>query len=175
MPLMSCGGIDAAAMAMQFSATPARPASLKTAETVLAFDFGSKRIGVAVGESTLGIAHPLEVIAVEDNRRRFERIAALIEEWRPARLVVGFPAGAGEGARPLADAIARFERRLRARFGLPVERVDEALSSWDASRRLSASGVSARAQKTRLDAFAACVILQTWFERCRAQAHGGAQ
>lgn len=148
------------------AAQPRRPG-----ETVIGFDFGARRIGVAVGDTAVGIAHPLEAIAVEDNRRRFERIAAIIEEWRPARLVLGFPAGGRDPSHPLLPALLRFERRLRARFGLPVERVDETLSSWDASRRLSMRGVRASAQKARLDAEAAGLILQDWLDR---HAAGGA-
>ena len=135
--------------------------------SVLAFDFGLRRIGVAVGDSQLGIAHPLETIHAEDNRRRFAALEMLVAEWRPTRLVLGYPEGGGDAA--LMAALERFERRLGARFDLPVERVDETLSSWDASRRMSSAGTPARAQKQRLDAMAACVILQSWFEHRRAQ------
>jgi len=131
----------------------------------MAFDFGLGRIGVAVGDTAVGIAHPLETIAHEDNRRRFERIAALVAEWRPTRLVLGVPHGGRDPAHPLLPALQRFERRLHARFRLPVERVDETLSSWDASRQLSARGVSGRSQKPLLDAEAARVILQDWLDR----------
>ena len=153
------------------AATPARHAAFKGA--VLAFDFGLRRIGVAVGDATIGIAHPLETITAEDNRRRFEAIAALVSQWRPVCFVVGHPVTADGAPHPLEPAIARFERRLRARFGLPVERVDETLSSWDAARRLHAAGLPARAQKGRLDAMAACVILETWFQQQRASAENG--
>jgi len=136
-------------------------------ETVLAFDFGTRRIGVAVGSSRLRIAHPLTTIEAEDNRSRFQAIAALVAEWQPARFVVGWPASSPAERHPLLPALERFERRLQARFGIPVERVDETLSSWDASRRLSAGGTPARGQKGPLDAMAACVILETWFEQRR--------
>jgi putative Holliday junction resolvase len=156
--------LPAGPMAVEDTATrAAEPSSAGT--TVIAFDFGARRIGVAVGDVAIGIAHPLETIAVEDNRRRLDRIAALVAEWRPARLVLGFPAGGRDPSHPLLPALLRFERRLRARFGLPVERVDETLSSWDASRRLSTRGVRASAQKARLDAEAACLILQDWLDR----------
>lgn len=141
--------------------------------TVLAFDFGTRRIGVAVGDMRLGIAHPLATIAAEDNRRRFEAIARLVDEWQPVRFVLGHPASRGAEPHPLAPALQRFERRLAARFGVPVERVDETLSSWDASRRLSAAGRPARSQKPQLDAMAACVILESWFECSRTPASAG--
>src|SRR5690606_33570424 len=123
---------------------------------VLAFDFGAKRIGVAVGDTRLRIAHPLATIAAEDNRRRFEVIARPVEEWQPVRFLLGCPASSSLEPHELLPALQRFERRLGARFGAPVERVDETLSSWDASRRLSAAGRPARGQKPHLDAMAAC-------------------
>ena len=142
-------------------------------ETVLAFDFGMRRIGVAVGNSRLRIAHPLTTITAEDNRRRFDAIAALVGEWQPARFVVGRPASRPGESHALVPALERFERRLAARFGIPVELVDESLSSWDASRRLTAGGTPARQQRGRLDAMAACVILESWFEQRASRQRSG--
>jgi putative Holliday junction resolvase len=138
----------------------ARPAA---AGCILAFDFGEKRIGVAVGDTTVRIAHPLQQIAFEDNRRRLEAVSRLVEEWRPARLVVGVPAAASERDHPLASAARRFARRLSARFDRPVDLIDEDLSSWEASRKLTAAGIPARRQKPLLDSQAACEILERWF------------
>jgi putative Holliday junction resolvase len=140
-----------------------------TSGSVLALDFGTKRIGVAVGETSRGIAHPLRTIAYPDNARRMAALAALMQEWQPALVVVGVPHGADGRPHPLRPAIDRFVRRLRARFGVPVETVDEHLSSWQASRRLSESGVRAARQRPMLDAVAACTILETWFEQVRAE------
>ena len=132
--------------------------------TVLAFDFGTKRVGVAVGDLAHGIAHPLSTIVFEDNRRRMDAIAALVAEWQPVRLIVGVPGGERQHDHPLSTPIGSFVRRLHARFGIKVEMVDEALSSWAASRKLSQAGLRARSQKHRVDAMAACIILETWFE-----------
>jgi putative Holliday junction resolvase len=141
--------------------------------TVLAFDLGLKRIGVAVGDTALRIAHPLEIISAQDNRSRFAAIERLVEQWQPVRFVLGHPGDHSDPSQPLLPALQRFERRLAARFGVPVERVDETLSSWDASRRMSAAGAPARTQKPRLDAMAACVILESWFEQMSAAAASG--
>jgi putative Holliday junction resolvase len=135
---------------------------------VLAFDFGAKRIGVAVGDLAIGIAHPLERIAFEDNRRRFEAIANLLREWQPVRLVVGVPSAADD--HPVARQVRRFAQRLRSRFLLPVDLVDEHLTSWETSRELSRAGVRATDQKRDIDRLAACVILESWFEARRANA-----
>lgn len=131
--------------------------------TVLAFDFGTRRIGVAMGTLELSMAHPLAAIQYDDNQRRFAAISALVEEWQPVRFIVGCPGVSDATPHPLAPAVQRFARRLRARFALPVDLVEEALSSWAASRRMSEAGIPAREQKQRIDSMAACVILESWF------------
>jgi putative Holliday junction resolvase len=125
--------------------------------TVLAFDYGSKRIGVAVGETVAGTARPLGVVAVRRDRPDWDAVARLIEEWEPARIVVGRPGHADGTPHRLLPRIQAFARRLRERFGLPVDLIDERLSSVEADRRTDAfPGVSR-------DALAAQVILETWF------------
>ena len=116
----------------------ARPAA---AGSILAFDFGEKRIGVAVGDTSVRIPHPLARIAFEDNRRRLEAVSHLVNEWQPTRLVVGIPGTLSGGDSPTARAARRFAQRLHARFDLPVDLIDEDLSSWEASRGLSGAGV----------------------------------
>ena len=132
--------------------------------TVLGFDFGLKRLGVAVGTLDLGLAHPLETIASEINTVRFERIAALISEWQPVLLVVGMPHHDDGAAHEFAPTCLRFANRLKGRFGLPVVWVDERYSSTAASMALTMSGVHGRKQKVMLDQVAAQQILQQYFD-----------
>ena len=137
--------------------------------TVLAFDFGEKRIGVAVGDLAIGIAHPLTTIGAENNRTRFSAIAALIAEWQPAELVVGFPAYADDSEHEVGRLARRFAQRLEGRFGLATRLVDERLTSQAAETKLHEQGVRRGKRKTRLDAVAAQEILQTYFETARAK------
>ena len=132
--------------------------------TVLAFDFGEKRVGVAVGDLTVRIAHPLDTIAAEDNATRFARIDELVAEWRPAQLVVGLPAHADGTEHELTRLAQRFARRLEGRLGLPVALVDERLTSRAAESRLKESGVRGRKLHASLDAAAAREILEAYFE-----------
>jgi len=138
------------------SARPARG-------TVLAFDFGEKRIGVAVGEINLAIPHALTVIAAEDNDSRFSAIAALIAEWRPVRLVVGVASHADGGTHETGRLSRRFGQRLHGRFGLAVDFVDERLSSQAAATALREGGTRATRRTAVLDAAAAAEILRSWF------------
>lgn len=130
---------------------------------VLAFDFGEKRIGVAVGEIELAIPHALTVIAVEDNDRRFAAIAALITEWRPARLVVGIASHADGAVHETGRLARRFGQRLHGRFGIEVDFVDERLTSLAAEAALREAGVRADKRAALLDAAAAAEILRNWF------------
>ena len=132
--------------------------------TVLAFDFGEKRIGVAVGDLSVRIAHPLATIAAEDNARRFDEIGRLIAEWRPVRLVVGLPMHPDGTEHELSRLSRRFARRLEGRFDLPVSLVDERFTSAAAESRLRESGAHARNLDKVLDAAAASEILQSWLE-----------
>ena len=132
--------------------------------TVLAFDFGEKRIGVAVGELEVGIAHPLATIDAEDNAARFAAITRLVEEWLPSRFVVGLPMHADGTEHELSRLARRFGQRLEGRYAMPVELVDERLTSRAAEERLRESGLGSRRIQQSLDAAAACEILNAYFE-----------
>ena len=134
------------------------------AGTVIAFDFGERRIGVAVGELALKSAHPLQTIDARDNQTRFDSIARLIREWQPGRAVVGLPAPEQEG-HPMHDRCRKFARQLEGRFGLVADLVDESYSSAAAEVDLCAAGLDAGRRKAALDSVAAQAILQTWYER----------
>jgi putative holliday junction resolvase len=137
--------------------------------SVLAFDFGIKRIGVAVGEWETRLAHPLETIAGEANDVRFGRIAALIAEWQPRELVAGLPLNMDGSEHDLSRRARRFANQLHGRFGLPVALVDERLTSFDADLRLREAGVRGRDRKGLDDAVAAQQILQDYFEQSHAR------
>lgn len=135
----------------------------KTA-TVLAFDFGEKRVGAAVGDATVGIAHPLATIAAADKHRRFAAIGALIAEWQPARLVVGLPAHLDGTEHELSRLARKFAYELGVRFGLPVELADERLTSAAAESDLIEAGVATRKRKGLVDRVAAQRILQAYLD-----------
>jgi putative Holliday junction resolvase len=132
--------------------------------TILAFDFGEKRIGVAVGDNLVGLAHPLQTISAESNDVRFATIASLIAEWRPVLLVVGLPTHMDGTEHALTLLCKKFARRLEGRFNLPVALVDERLTSAEASQTLKELGVGGRKQKPMLDQVAAQLILQHYLD-----------
>jgi putative holliday junction resolvase len=134
--------------------------------TVLAFDFGTRRIGVAVGEMMLASARPLTTISVEANDARFAAIDKLINEWRPAQLVVGLPLSLDGEAHEMTDRCRRFARQLEGRFRLPVVLVDERLTSTSADERLREQGRDWKSRKASVDAEAAAILLQSHFDEC---------
>jgi putative Holliday junction resolvase len=131
--------------------------------TVLAFDFGTKRIGVAVGDFETRLAHPLGAIAAADNRLRFAAIGRFLAEWRPARLVVGFPTHADGTEHPVGRLARRFAQRLQGRFGVPVVLIDERLTSREAEGLLRAAGARGARLRAGVDSLAAQRILETYF------------
>ena len=127
----------------------------------MAFDFGLKRIGVAVGQSLTGTAEPLETVV---NARRggtnWDRIGALIEVWGPQAFVVGVPLNMDGTEQEITPLARRFGRSLSGRFGVPVHWADERLSTREARQRHTADG---RKRHDSNDHFAAQVILEGWF------------
>src|SRR5204862_4026801 len=105
--------------------------------TVLAFDFGTRRTGVAIGNTMIRIARPLTTISGEANAERFAAISRLIDEWRPGLLVVGRPLHADGAEHEMTARADRFARQLQGRFELPVVRVDERFTSVGADAALA--------------------------------------
>lgn len=132
--------------------------------TILAFDYGEKRIGIAIGDTLLKLAHPLQTVAAEDNATKFARIGEVIKEWQPALLVVGLPMSLEGEAHAMTALAQKFAQRLEGRFQLPVAMMDERLTSAEASQSLAQAGVRGRSQKQHLDQVAAQTILQSFFD-----------
>lgn len=143
-------------------------AASRREETLLAFDFGSQRIGVAIGNTLTGTVRPLAIMSVRSADDAIGRAMDLVDKWRPDRLVVGRPWG-GEGAGepvPMTRRAERFARRLQGRSRLPVAMVDERYSSMEARHRMREqhrSGILDGDLRDGDDAHAAVVILEQFF------------
>lgn len=136
----------------------------KTHAVYLGFDFGLKRIGVAVGQSLTGTATPLTTLAAQDGQPDWNAVAKLLAEWQPAALVVGLPYNSDGSEQAITTRATRFACQLEGRYGLPVHQVDERYSSTTAEESLRANRAAGRrrVRKTDIDAAAACVILEAW-------------
>jgi putative Holliday junction resolvase len=123
-------------------------------EIVFGFDFGIKRIGIAMGNSLTGQAQPLALVKAIDNAARFKAIGDLIEQWKPARLIVGEPVHPDGTEHEMTLRCRRFANQLHGRFNLPVELVDERYSS----------AVLTAKRGEHIDDKAAAIILQQYFD-----------
>jgi putative pre-16S rRNA nuclease len=132
--------------------------------TLLAFDFGTKRIGIAIGNTVLRQAHPLTTINEEKTDARFAAIAALLSEWQPCALVVGLPYNDDGTPHELTALCRRFANRLKGRFDLPTILLDERYTSLAASAQLKEEGIHGMKQKNLIDQYAAQQILQAYFD-----------
>ncbi len=137
------------------------------AERVLGFDYGSRRIGMAVGQRLLGTAQALAVVGNGDNGPHWPTIEAAIREWQPTGLLVGLPLTLDGGSQPNLKAARRFAEQLRERYALPVALHDERSSSREAARRFAASRGAGQARARdadKLDSLAARVIVESYFQ-----------
>lgn len=130
--------------------------------TVLGFDYGERRIGVAVGQTVTRTATPLCTLDARAGQPDWAQVESLLAAWQPAYVVIGMPSTADGAPHALTEAVRRFGRRLHGRFGLTVEYVDEQLSSHEAA-------ALCRGRGAEIDAIAARLILETWLQDARAE------
>lgn len=136
-------------------------------ETVLAFDVGSRRIGVAVGQRFTGDGRGIAVVGNDSHAKAMAAIAPLIAQWRPQALLVGRPLTLEGGEQPASERARGFARTLSKQFGLPVIEIDERHSSQVAARRFAQSrqvGLKRRGDADHLDADAAAVLIERFYD-----------
>ncbi len=143
------------------------PGTPDSPETIVAFDFGLRRIGVAVGQDVTVSANPVAAIRNTDSGPDWRAIAGIVSEWRPSRLVVGMPLHEDGSPSEMGTHIKAFIADL-GRFDLPIEQVDERYSSLEAGELMKAeraAGLRARIKKEAIDSMAAALIAKRWLEK----------
>ena len=136
--------------------------------TVIAFDFGSKSIGLAVGQEITATASPLLALAARDGQPDWQRLQQLLAEWRPDVLVVGLPLNMDGSEQPLTTMARKFGQRLHGRFGLLVEFCDERLTTAAARETLFDRGGFRALNKGNVDCQSAVLILESWLQAGRS-------
>lgn len=132
--------------------------------TVLGFDFGTRSIGIAIGQSLTATASPLAAVKAQDGTPNWDSIGKLIAEWQPDYLVVGLPLNMDGSEQDLTQRAKKFANRLHGRFGKTVELQDERLSTTEARARLFDRGGFKALTKGQVDSQSAVIILESWFE-----------
>jgi putative Holliday junction resolvase len=130
----------------------------------LGFDFGYKRIGVAVGQHITCRARPLLTLDAKQGVPDWDAVQKIIKEWRPLALIVGLPTCIDDSEQYTTIAARSFAKKLGKRFSLPVHLVDERLSTVEARSQLFAEGGYRRIKQSQIDSFAACIILEQWLQ-----------
>lgn len=130
---------------------------------VMGFDFGTRRIGVAVGQELTGTAQPIAMLKARDGIPNWDDISALVEEWRPQLFVVGLPLNMDGTESEMSLRARKFGKRLHGRYHHEVVMVDERLSSFEAKGEVLARGGSRDFGSHGVDDLAAVVILEGWF------------
>lgn len=130
----------------------------------LGFDFGFKRIGVAVGQRLTCSASPLTTLPAKQGIPDWVLIQKLISQWNPQALIVGLPTCIDDSELYTTSAARRFAKQLRKHFILPVHLVDERLSTVEAREQLFAQGGYRKLKNSEVDSIAACVILEQWLQ-----------
>jgi putative Holliday junction resolvase len=133
--------------------------------TVLAFDFGTKSIGVAVGQEITGTASPLSALKATDGIPNWDIVARLFAEWQPHIAVVGLPLNMDGSNQHVTFSAKKFANRLSAKYHLPVETVDERLTTVDAKAQLFDMGGYKKLNKQSIDNASACLIFESWIAR----------
>ncbi|MET1218704.1 MAG: Holliday junction resolvase RuvX [Glaciecola sp.] len=132
--------------------------------TYLAFDFGTKSIGVAVGQTITGTANPLPAIKAVDGKADWQLFIHLCREWEPTKLLVGIPYNIDGSEQEMTLRARKFGRRLSAQCHKEVLEVDERLTTTDAKSRLFELGGYKKLTKEKIDSVSACVIFESWLE-----------
>lgn len=130
---------------------------------ILAFDYGERKIGVAVGQAITETARPLEPLKAKGGQPQWQQVAELLAEWQPAVVIVGSPLNMDDSEQLLTKRAKKFGNRLHGRFGVKVEWMDERLTSVAAREELFELYGYKGLKKHSVDSLAACYILESWF------------
>lgn len=136
----------------------------KGQRTVLGFDFGTKSIGIAIGQEITTSANPLQALKARDGIPNWDEVEAIVKEWQPDLIVVGLPLNMDGTPQAVTYAAKKFANRLASRYGIPTETQDERLSTADARAQLFAQGGYKNLTKGNVDNLSAKLILESWFE-----------
>lgn len=132
---------------------------------ILAFDYGLKSIGVAVGQRLTGTASTLKALKAVDGIPDWSQIETLLKEWQPELVVVGLPLNMDGSEQPFTARVHKFINRLHGRFGVKVQAHDERLTTVESRAELFSQGGFKKLSKDAVDCFSAKLILESWFEQ----------
>jgi putative Holliday junction resolvase len=131
-------------------------------ELIMGFDYGTKKIGIAIGQRVTRTANPVAIVRAENGRPDWTHLERLIEEWKPRQFVVGFPLNMDDSESEMSELVMRFSSRLQKRYSLPTHLMDERLSTFEARQN---NHTSCNSRKSEFDDIAAVLILESWLRQ----------
>lgn len=133
--------------------------------TIIAFDFGTLSIGIAIGQEITATARPLTAIKAKNGKPNWLDIEKIIQEWQPELAIVGLPLNMDGIEQPISNQARKFANRLHGRFGIQVKLHDERLTTIEARAQLFNQGGYRALNKSKIDSISAVIILESWFEQ----------
>lgn len=133
--------------------------------TIIAFDFGTLSIGIAIGQEITATARPLTAIKAKDGKPNWLEIEKILQEWQPELAIVGLPLNMDGTEQPISNQARKFANRLHGRFGIQVTLHDERLTTIEARAQLFNQGGYRALNKSKIDSISAVIILESWFEQ----------
>ena len=136
---------------------------LNSSLSIMAFDFGTQKMGIATGQSTIESANPLPLFAMKDGIPDWNQPLKLVKEWQPNIFLVGLPLNMDDSESELSARARKFARRLRHQTYIETWMVDERLSTREAREQLAFYQEQGRAKRLSADSFAAALLIQSWY------------
>ncbi|HGJ5855372.1 Holliday junction resolvase RuvX [Arsenophonus nasoniae] len=133
--------------------------------TIIAFDFGTLSIGIAIGQEITATARPLTALKAKDGKPNWLEIEKILQEWQPELAIVGLPLNMDGTEQPISNQARKFANRLHGRFGIKVTLHDERLTTIEARAQLFNQGGYRALNKSKIDSISAVIILESWFEQ----------
>ncbi|WGL99008.1 Holliday junction resolvase RuvX [Arsenophonus sp. aPb] len=133
--------------------------------TIIAFDFGTLSIGIAIGQEITTTARPLTALKAKDGKPNWLEIEKILQEWQPELAIVGLPLNMDGTEQPISNQARKFANRLHGRFGIQVTLHDERLTTIEARAQLFNQGGYRALNKSKIDSISAVIILESWFEQ----------
>lgn len=135
----------------------------KISQSIMAFDFGTQKMGIAIGQSTIESANPLPLFVMKDGIPDWNQLLKLVKEWQPNLFLVGLPLNMDDSESELSARARKFARRLRHQTNIETWMVDERLTTREAREELESYQNKGQAKRLSADSFAAALLIQSWY------------
>ena len=131
-------------------------------ELIMGFDYGTQKIGIAIGQRVTRTANPVAIVRAENGKPDWTHLELLIEEWKPRQFVVGYPLNMDDSESEMSELVKRFSSQLQKRYSLPTHFMDERLSTFEARQN---NHTNCNSRKLEFDDIAAVLILESWLRQ----------